>query len=512
MPYLVVCPNCAMKLKSATPIAAGRTLNCPQCKGQFTLSEPAVALDGTGHPVGGRPAAPGAPAPEAPKTARAPVPGRLVPAPPPPPPRKSSVQDLPAAEFVDDEDHRPKPRRRNDDEDDRPRSRRRDSDDGDRPLSRRGPRDEDDEDDRPRRRRGRDEDEDEEDRPAGRRARGVDAEDDEEVPPRARKQKKKGNKALLIALVAGTVAVLLCGGGGALLYFLDPFGLFGGASSDMLAWMPADTQMIEGMDAAEVAKSPKALAAVRQDVRDVESLGIKLEDMSFVMQGKKGKQGTAEVTVVRLKAAAQKDQIAKAAGGTEATANGKQYFKTRSGGAIYFPSNKMLVLARSEYGLTGLLQKEEGKVVISEDLRAVVKRADGQLWAAAVGPDAGMFGGGAGAFGAPGVGAPPAPKSMLMAAKLAGDEANIKMELTFADAETAKKAAEQIESMFKMLRDMIAGMEKMVGGNPGMSKVQDAQKMFGTMKVTTSGSTVIITMTGPIDSFGSMGKGGGFGK
>jgi hypothetical protein len=66
--------------------------------------------------------------------------------------------------------------------------------------------------------------------------------------------------------------------------------------------------------------------------------------------------------------------------------------------------------------------------------------------------------------------------------------------------------------MFKMLRDMIAGMEKMVGGNPGMSKVQDAQKMFGTMKVTTSGSTVIITMTGPIDSFGSMGKGGGFGK
>ncbi|HKB02025.1 MAG TPA: hypothetical protein VKD90_07385 [Gemmataceae bacterium] len=51
MPYLVLCPNCATKLRSATPIAAGRCPNCPTCKGQLTLSEPAVANDGVG--IGG---------------------------------------------------------------------------------------------------------------------------------------------------------------------------------------------------------------------------------------------------------------------------------------------------------------------------------------------------------------------------------------------------------------------------------------------------------------------------
>ena len=41
--------------------------------------------------------------------------------------------------------------------------------------------------------------------------------------------------------------------------------------------------------------------------------------------------------------------------------------------------------------------------------------------------------------------------------------------------------------------------------------MQDAKKMFESLKVTQSGSTVTITMTGPIDAAEGFGKGGGLG-
>jgi hypothetical protein len=304
------------------------------------------------------------------------------------------------------------------------------------------------------------------------------------------------------------------------MYFVwDPLGLFGGggASSDMLAWMPSDTQQIDGMNIDSVSKNSKALAAVRNDLRDLEALGIKAEDMSSVMQGKKGGKGaTAEVTVVKLKGSADKDKISKTAGGTEANTNGKKYFKTKNGGGLFFPSDKLVVLTKSEATLTGLLQKDDGKVVINDELKATVKRADGDMWMAAVGSAANTFGdagGGAGAKGGmPGFGAMPTPKNSLATAKLAGDDVNMKIEITFADADSAKKAADQIDSMMKMVKGMMEGMDQMVGkmggGNPAAAKMQGAKKMFETLKVTASGSVVTITMTAPIDSMEGFGKGG----
>jgi hypothetical protein len=319
----------------------------------------------------------------------------------------------------------------------------------------------------------------------------------------------------LIGLLAGAGLLLLLGGA-AVMYFVDPFGLFGGggASSDMLAWMPADTQSIEGVDYAEVNKYPKALTVARQNLRDTETIGIKAEDVSASMQGKNTSKGTAEVTVLKMKSAVDKDKIIKTAGGQEATANGKKYYKTNSGGGLYFASDKLILLTRSENTMTGLLQKEDGKVVISKDLQDCVKRADGHLWAAAVGSDANMFGaGGMGKGGPPGLAAPPAAKSSVMSAKLSGDEVTIKMELTFADADTAKRAGESIEGMFKIIKgfmDMAASMGGK-GANADAKKMQDMKKMLDEAKVTTSGSTVTITMKGPIDAMEGFGKGRGFG-
>src|SRR5438105_350562 len=116
MPYIVTCPKCSTKLKSAQPVPAGRSVSCPSCKTQFTLSEPARAMET--QPVSNK------------------LPAKV--------PKKGSraeIDDIEPAEFVDDDEPelvRKKPKRpRDEDENDRPRSRRRDDDDEIKPRARR---------------------------------------------------------------------------------------------------------------------------------------------------------------------------------------------------------------------------------------------------------------------------------------------------------------------------------------------------------------------------------------
>ena len=47
-------------------------------------------------------------------------------------------------------------------------------------------------------------------------------------------------------------------------------------------------------------------------------------------------RGDADVTVIKLRKAADQKKIIDSAGGTEATANGKKYYKTKSGAGLYF--------------------------------------------------------------------------------------------------------------------------------------------------------------------------------
>ncbi|HJZ94326.1 MAG TPA: hypothetical protein VKE40_25910 [Gemmataceae bacterium] len=594
MPYVIQCPSCSTKLKSAQPVPAGRTVTCPQCKNPFTTSEAA-------QEVNGQPTAPAPSAAEALKPATAapaPVPTRA-PAPPPMParPGKSVMGALDAftadkrsqpadsgkirdAEIVDDEDadDRPKTRRRRDedgDEDDRPRSRNRgrDDDDDERPRSRRRReededederprgrkrRDDDEEDDRPRTRGGREPKEDEEDEPRPRRgkveddedegdrprskrrkdeeeerprskrrqgdededesprsrkARGDDDEDDEDDRPRGRRsgrKKKKGKKVLLIALLGGGAALLL--GAVLVLLLVDPFGLFGGgASSEMLAWVPAEMQTVEGADVEAVSKTGKAATILRDNMTEADKAGLKADDLSSVVIGKRNQGGAAEVTILKLKKSADKDKIVKAVGGQQATANGKQYYKTRDSGGLHFASDKIVVITKLESTMTGLLQKDASKLAISDELKNAVKRADGDLWAASVGSAANIFGGMDKGGGPPGFAAPPPPKSTVMSAKLQGSgDVSMKVELTYADADAAKKAATGIESMMNMVKGFM-DMGAALGKGAQDKKMQDMKRMFESLKVSQSGSTVTITMTGPVDALEGMGRGGGMG-
>jgi hypothetical protein len=566
MPYQVTCPDCSSKLKSAQPVPAGRPLTCPQCKRVFTLSEPAPEIDTqpvTTNPPAPAPA-PSAPAGGGYATPRRGSKAEIeeidtadiVDAADFVPPSKSKVKRR------DDDDDRPRSRaRRDDDEDDRPRrsrgpkddfaaddderpksKRRRDDDDeDDQPRSRRS-RDEDEEDDRPHRRRDRDEEddrptrgravEDEEDRPRSKRERDADDEDrprskrgrddeEEDLPksrsrrevddededdddrPRSRGRKgKKPNKALLLALIGGGAALFLLLGCVLVNVFWEPLGLFGGGSSEMLAWAPADSQIIIFMDVEEMEKVNEMKGSFKGDITDSTKLGLKSEEVSSVMGAGKGGGflgglgGDPDVTIIKLRKSADQKKIIDTAGGTEATANGKKYYKTKSGGGLYFPSDKMLVVTKAESTLTGLLQKDEGKVVISDDLRSTTKRADGLFWMASTGQAAeqgdmiGLMAGLANLgnmFKDGGKGpktTPPKCKSTLMSMKVSGSRGTAKFESTYDSSDAAKRMADDLKKSMDQTKNKSSDLES--------------------FDVSNSGATVTLTMVGPINK----GKGG----
>ena len=459
MPYLVTCPNCGTKLKSSQPVPAGRSLACPQCKATFTLSEPAPAVD--------------LPAPVAPAAARP------APAPPPSPPPPVRVERPAPARRDDGDDDRPRSRRR-DEADDRPR-RRRDDDEDDRPRGRRRPADTDDEDD------------DEGERPKSRRARARDEEDDEEDDrPRRRGRAPKKSKKGLVLILGGLAALfLLCAGGGLAMYFLDPFGLFGGGSGEMLAWAPSDSQALMYMDVEGIEQVNEMKANLKGDVVDQVKLGLKPEDVSAVLGAGRG-PGDRDVNVIRLRAAADRQKLITACGGQEATAGGKKYYKSSGGGGLYFASDRLLVVTKTEATMTALLQKEN-KVTISDDLRAASKRGDGLVWMAAAGPAAekgdviGLMAGFGNLMGGFGMGGPqgpkgPAPKarSTVISIKASGSRGTGRFESTYDGPDTAKRIADDLRKI--------------------MDQAKTKSKDMESFDISTSGSTVTLTIVGPVKS------------
>ena len=122
------------------------------------------------------------------------------------------------------------------------------------------------------------------------------------------------------------------------------------------------------------------------------------------------------------------------------------------------------------------------------------------------------MGGGGGKGGIGHTGPPSAKNSVMNASITSGGDVNIKMELTYADSDTAKKAKDAIEAMYNLIKSFmnLAYLAKGVGAD--MKKMQDQKRMFDSAKVTASGSVVTITMTGPVESLDDFGKSGGFGK
>jgi hypothetical protein len=238
-------------------------------------------------------------------------------------------------------------------------------------------------DDEPRSRRSRRDDEDEDnDRPRSRRNRGDDEDDDERPRYHGRQRNKGKSKVLLLILLLGGAGLVMAVGA-VLVLVLDPFELFGGGpSSDMLAWAPADSQSITFINMDEARETENFRDALAGPA-NMNQLGIRSEDVSSIMIASRNSPGltflgpgNADVMVVKLNVTADQNRIINSSGGKEATIDGKKYYKTNGGGAIYFASSNLIVSTRTDATMATLLQKSDSTVVISDELRSAVKRAD----------------------------------------------------------------------------------------------------------------------------------------
>jgi hypothetical protein len=416
MPYVIACPRCGAKLKSAERLPVGCRCACPQCREAFTLSEPGTEI------------------------VEPPLP--IAPVPPPLPPRTLTPAEVPEAILVDEPDHN----------EEAPRTRRRKR------------RDDDSEDERPR---------------------------------RSRNRTKKERRGPLIALLAGVAALLLlCGGGTALVYFADPFGWRGGgASSDMLAWAPADTQSVVYIDV-EAAQKTDELRNELLLAGDPSRFGVRSDQIAEMVGANRdsggflGLLGEPEVLVIRLNRDADRKAILAATGGREAAAGGKKYYQTNTGGGLYFASDRLIVITRSESTLTGLLPKDEGKVVVSEDLRAAAKRANGTVAVANVGQAAettdllGMMSVPAVHFGPGGPGgqmalAPrPKARTTVYSVKTSGRKGTVRFESTYDSADSARRVADDLKRNFGQNRASMTDIDS--------------------YDVSRSGSTVTLTIEGAV--------------
>ncbi len=413
MPYVVTCPECSTRLKTPNPVPAGRAVTCPQCRHAFTTTEVSPELADTAS---------------APALPRPPV--------PPPPPKKARQEELATAEIVDD------------DENDRPRSKkRRDDDEDDRPRAKK--RRDDDEDDRP---------------PAKKRSR-----DDEDDLPAARRKgpKKKKSKLVLILAIALPLLFLMVAGAGVGAYFLF-FG--GGPSTDMLAWAPSDTEMVEGVNYAKISAYPKLKRPVQARLGRIEDIGVPLTDVDEALFAT-GLSGS--VTVVRTKSKLDAPALMGKIKATELTAGGKKYYRAQ-GGYYHAPAARLLVYTPAESTMTALLKKEE-KVTIGDELRGYANKAGGDTWAANTSRTP---------FGLAPLGGFMAPKGSYGGNRALGNQIKITRTLVFADTAAAQAA----ESQFKLAEQMF----KSGGRGKGLESIS----------VTSSGSTVTLTATGSIEDDG----------
>ena len=209
-----------------------------------------------------------------------------------------------------------------------------------------------------------------------------------------------------------------------------------------------------------------------------------------------GMGGEPDVMVIKLRASADKNAIINSVGGTKATAGDKEYYKTRAGGALYFPSDRMVVISKNESAVTGRLGKDEGKVVITDDLRDVAKRGDGIVWIASTGQAAeqadfigmisaianmgAMFGPGGKGFGpgGPDFPKPSRAKSTAMSMKVSGNTASVRFESTYDNADAAQKIADDLRRSIDVIKSK---------GEPGTEA-----------SVSSSGATVTLRMSGPV--------------
>jgi hypothetical protein len=256
-----------------------------------------------------------------------------------------------------------------DDDDDRPRSRRRDDDDyDDEPRARRRSRAQDDYDD-------------------------ADGEREEDYgEPRKRKKKKKsGNKALFLTLMA-LLGLAVIGGG--IFLVVSLLGRGGAVDKEMLAFAPADSKIVGGIDVEDILKQDKLKDPINKLMQTaqgnamtagMQQMGLSQNDFSKLLWAGTNTDAldkTDGVVVVKFKEPKPdlRDKLKTAAKASEVQKDGKTYYKAKDF-CVYLPNDKMAVVTTKETGMAKVLAADGTTVAISGPVKDLVDKAGGaQVW------------------------------------------------------------------------------------------------------------------------------------
>jgi hypothetical protein len=187
-------------------------------------------------------------------------------------------------------------------------------------------------------------------------------------------------KGTLIAMYA--IGLLLVGGLAFSLYwFLGESG--GKVDAEMLSYLPADSQVIGGADLDELAKNNKLKELIsrfdnggdplKELNETLKPTGLTIDDFSGVVFG--DQIGAAERTLVfRTKKPFDKAKMAEVFGVKEEKKIGDKTYYGKDSGALYFPSETLMVFTTVKH-LETIANKDFGKVVISAEMQELVKKA-----------------------------------------------------------------------------------------------------------------------------------------
>ena len=394
MPFSITCPSCSAKLKTATAIPIGRSVQCPKCKESFAVSaKNMVEVEDSKFLPPNSGAAKAAAAPVKKATAAADS-------------RINSLDDAPPRKSRrdEDEDVRPRCKRRDDeDEDDRPRGRnRRDSDDeDDRPRAKRRDQDDDD-DERPRSRQRRDEVDEEEDRPRSRK-RGDDddrpsrhRDDDEVDDDRPRRRKKKKTSSLPVMIGLGLFGLIALAGIGYLIYSLIAGGGGGSYDTEMLAFLPAESTLVASVDCDELAGNAKLKEVVgnigkmsgndplKEANEKLKPTGLTTDDFSRLVMGGTVDKGDPTI-VLRTKKSFDRVKMAEFLECKKEEKKGDKTFYTNPNGGdavVYFPGDTLAVKTTKKQFET-LSTKDSSKMMLTEEMQDLAKKmSKGHIWVA----------------------------------------------------------------------------------------------------------------------------------
>jgi len=479
MAFTFSCPHCGATLKTPVAVPAGKKVQCPKCKNAFVTG-------------GGADDPPPAPPPTAPARPAA------RPTSPPPPAAKSTTSSIKSnrpgsvMDALNNMGNAPAARSNDNDEteddfasfdnDERPTRRRPADEDDDSPRSRRPARAADDE----------EESVDEEERPrSGKKGKG--------------KNKKKAKSGGGGAIIAILVSVLLIGGGIAAAFMF----LGGGADSDMMAYIPADADLVGGVNLDAVRDQPDVKSMIDQNLNNpaaseplqvLAKAGLKIEDLSKLVFGGK-KNGGRGVFVVKTSKEFDPDAVGKAIGGQEASASGKKYFKLGANEKIYMPSNNMIVFAEvSDNEMTTVMNREGAGVSLSESIQYLVKQAaGGHIWFAVVlGPndvpaEVGLFG---------------KPKGAYLSINVSSS-LDVKGAAQFDDSTDVSALAGNFNNMFNQQKEQIRGFAALAP--PAAKPLID--EVLNSIAISSSGDFVTASLSVRVDTIktaaGSIGGGGG---